>query len=266
MISVGTAMSALLTAVLVIAALAIHESAHILAANYLGARVDRVRPFFLGFAARISNLEQLHAWERYVIYGAGSLANGFIAAWAFTVSHLSYVGVGWLEQLALYNFVLSVFNLLPVLPLDGGRIIQQFLGNRIGVLRANRVMLRLGQVISIALIALGFLQMILYIYNITLLCAGVYIRRKNKDIKSELQMEFFRAMQGKTAQDRARQMPVKTLVVTGTMSVKNALERLTLDHYMEFCIKDESNRIVTETALIVHVFTNNLHGVLGDIT
>lgn len=249
---------------LVLVALLVHEAAHILAAKYLGGYVEKIRPFMLGFSAKISGLEKLRAWERYVIYSAGAVANGVVAAWAFTVSHLSYVGVMWLEELAFYSIVLCIFNLIPALPLDGGRILKQFLSNRFGVLRANKIIVRLGQFFSIILITLGIVQMILFNYNLTLYLAGIYIWRKNKEIQPELILDFFRAMEGKTIQERARQMPVKTLYISLDMPVQKAIERLTLDHFVQFTAKKECISI-SETALLVYIFENNLVGTLEEV-
>jgi len=250
------------TIIMVITALAVHEAAHVLAANYLGGKVSHVRPFLLGFSAKINGLEKLRAWERYVIYFAGAAANFIVAAWAFTVHHLSYVGVDWLNQLALYSLVLGIFNLIPALPLDGGRVFQQFLGNIIGVLRANRVILWFGRFFAIFLGVLGVVQIILYSYNITLLCAAIYIWHKNKKINPELQLEFFNAMEGKYIQDRARKMPIKQVSLPDSTSVSKALSRLTLDHYMVFDIKKEH---IHENALLKYVFDNGLHGTLDDV-
>jgi len=217
-------------------ALVIHELSHVLAVNYLGGRVEKVGLFPLGLSAKFTGLEKLLAWERYVIYGAGSLANAIAAAWMLTVSRLSYLGIPWLEQLAFYNIVLCIFNLTPVLPLDGGRIVHQFLCNRIGIRPAGRIMLKLGLCVSTVLIFLGFVQVTLY-YNITLLCAGVYIKKQNKKMKHVLEMEFFRFLEAKNNPARGRLMPVKTIQIPENMKIKHAMDRLTIDHFTEFVLK-----------------------------
>ena len=256
--------NALQTAILVMVALIIHEGAHILTANYLGAKVEKVRFMPLGFFAKINGLEKLRAWERYVIYSAGALANGIAATWAYAVSRLSYVGVNWLDELAFYSLMLCIFNLLPILPLDGGRIAQQFLSNRIGINRANRIMQKVGKAAGVILIMLGMVQIVFYYYNITLLCAGVYIIRKNKNMTAELQLEFYRALEGKTTQERARQMPVKTICMPPSASIKKALDRLTLDHFAEFQYADKAPAI-SEAALLAYVFENGMHGTLEQV-
>jgi len=256
-ISIATAITFL------IISLVVHELAHVLAVNYLGGKVEKVGIFPLGFAARFRKLESLRAWERYIIYGAGALANAILAAWTFSVSRLSYFGIAWLEELAFYNLVLCIFNLIPILPLDGGRILHQFLSNRIGILRASRIMVRFGLWFSILLIILGFLQVILYSYNITLLCAALYIRRQNKEIVPTLQMEFFQYLNAKTAREKRRLMPVRKIKIPQNSTLKYALEHLTIDHFTEF-ILDEKTHTLPESMLLNHVFNYGLHGRISD--
>ena len=260
----NTIMGIFTTAALVICALILHELAHIFAVNYLGGKIEKIGAFPLGIKARFTGLEKLLAWERYVIYGAGSLANLIMAAWAFSVSRMSYFGVPWLEAFALYNIVLCVFNLIPVLPLDGGRIVHQFLSNRIGILRANRIMVRIGLGVGIALMFLGVVQVVLYNYNITLLCAGIYIKHQNKEMKPRLQMEFFKALEAKNAPARARLMPVKTVMIHKNASVKHAMDRLTMDHFVAFSIK-ERGYTLHERVLLEHIFANGLQGTVSQL-
>ncbi|MCL2286968.1 MAG: site-2 protease family protein [Firmicutes bacterium] len=245
---------------MVLSALTLHELAHIVAVKYLGGQVEKIKPFPLGLSARFRGLEKLLPRERYVIYGAGSIANAVAAAWAYSVSRISYVGVPLLEEWAFFNVVLCAFNLVPILPLDGGRIFHQFLSNRIGILRANGFVTKLGFVVGIGLIILGLVQMILYNYNLTLLCAGVYIKRKNKHMKPQLQMEFFRAMAGK----KFRLLPVRPVKISADAFLKHAMGRLTADHMTEFFIEKECQSI-SETALLEYVFANGLRGTVSDL-
>ena len=244
-------------------ALVVHEWAHVLAVNYLGGKVEKVGIFPLGLRARFRGLEKLTGWERYVIYGAGSAANIIAAAWTFTVSRLSYFGIPWLEQLALFNLVLCVFNLLPALPLDGGRIFHQFLSNRFGILRANRFMLKLGLCLAYTLMALGFVQLILYSYNITLLCAGLYIKQQNREIEPRLQVEFFQFLNAKKHPARGRLMPTRRVKIPHDAKLKAALARLTMDHFTEFDIEKCSP--VTEAALLEYIFSYGLRGTVGEV-
>jgi len=251
--------------ILVITSLFLHEWAHVFAIKYFGGRVKNVKPFPLGFMAQVSGLEHFAAWERYVAYGAGVLINALIATWTLTASRLSYVGIGWMEQLAFYNIMLCIFNLIPVLPLDGGRILQQFIANRLGVLRANRIMVIMGKIVSTIFIILGIVQITLFNYNITLLCAGLFIRYKNKELAPHLQTAFYRAIEAKYTPQRERLMPHKTIIIPSTATLKYALERIPLDYITEFLPDGDKTKAFSEKALLAHIFTNGLGGTINDI-
>jgi len=273
------------TAIMVIFALVLHELAHVFAVTYLGGRVDKLKAFPLGFMAKFTGLEKLLPWERYIIYGAGSLANGIIALWALSVSRISYFGIPWLEEIAFYNLVLCIFNLAPVLPLDGGRLLRQFLSNRIGMRPTNRIMLKLGYCLGIVLIFLGFVQVILYNYNVTLLCAGIYIKRQNKKMKLCMQMEFFSALNAKNVPARARLMPVRYVKISPGATIRHALDCLTMDHFTEFYIdtklgskstkvigfnkiflsQKKECQFISEKTLLKYIFINGLQGTVGDL-
>jgi hypothetical protein len=130
--------------------------------------------------------------------------------------------------------------LLPLLPLDGGRLAQHFLGNGLGIFRANRLLLRFGRGAAIVVSVLGFLQILLFSYNITLLCAGIYLWRKNASLQAQLRMEAFLTLQKKPAvlcgERGKRKYKVKTLAVPADMTVAQALERLGWSYIREFNI------------------------------
>lgn len=70
------------------------------------------------------------------------------ASWGLTALYL----------LVWTNVVLLAFNLLPVYPFDGGRMLQAVLWPRLGYAQATRVSVRVGYVGAIALAVLGFVR------------------------------------------------------------------------------------------------------------
>ena len=266
LLSAGSYIDLIFSAILALLALLVHEFAHVFAAKYLGGRLDNIKLSAIGFTTKFSKLETLDAWERYVIYGAGAIANFIAAIWAYSVSYFTYFRIPRLEEFALFCIILCIANLLPVLPLDGGRIFHQFIANRIGILRTNTLMLKLGTCVGIFIMILGLLQMILFNYNIAILCAGFYILKKNKSLAPELQLEFFRALEGKNIPSRARLLPVKKITIISATSIKQALKYLTLDHFTVFAItSDNSNTQILERELLHYIFLYGLQGEIIDV-
>jgi len=81
-------------------------------------------------------------------------------------------------------------------------------------------------------------------------------------------MAFFRALEAKGVQERARVMPVKTLTLPADTPLKYALERLTLDHFTEIKIAPHGGNeeySISEPALLNHIFAHGLHGTVKQV-
>ena len=72
----------------------------------------------------------------------------------------------WINAL---SFVLLLFNLLPIFPLDGGRIVQSLLWRKMGYARSMRFAVRTGFFGAVALGVLGFVMS-----NMTLVLIAVF--------------------------------------------------------------------------------------------
>jgi len=221
---------------LVLGSLLLHEWAHVFVASWCGAKVEPIYLRFVGMAARVRRMDNLTPRLRLCVYAAGPMVNVLLAAWAITVHQLSYIGVFWLRDLAFYNVVLAGFNLLPLLPLDGGRIVQHFLGNGIGILRSNRFHLRVGLYVAILLVILGFVQILLFSYNPTLLLVAIFLWRKNTAMQAPLRAECMLTLlkKPKILINKRTQPKEKHLRVSQDMTVSRALERLTWSHFCVF--------------------------------
>ena len=74
-----------------------------------------------------------------------------------------------LYLLNVVSLVLLLFNLLPIFPLDGGRILQALLWPKVGYVRSMRYAVRVGYVGAIGLGIMGFVN-----GNVMLVCIAVF--------------------------------------------------------------------------------------------
>jgi Zn-dependent protease len=97
----------------------VHELGHSLAMRYYG--LSASPPIFIPFLGALINLRQppRNALEESVVGIAGPVL-GTIGAVACYLLYL-YTGELLLLPLAYFGFLLNLFNMLPVPPLDGGR-------------------------------------------------------------------------------------------------------------------------------------------------
>ncbi|MCH8152059.1 MAG: site-2 protease family protein [Planctomycetes bacterium] len=159
-----------------------HEFGHCLACRWAGGEADEILMWPLG---GLAYCRPPHHWKAHLITVIGGpMVNvvicfsaatmlGFITGvwWGVAVPNPLSIGAGlshpeiarswahmtlfWINALSL---VLLLFNLLPIFPLDGGRIVQAALWPRIGYARSMRFTVRVGYVGAIALGVTGFVM------------------------------------------------------------------------------------------------------------
>lgn len=134
-----------LTAVFISVSIIIHELGHSLTARALEIPIERIHLYLFGGMAELQHRPH-QARQEFWIALAGPLASFGIAglSWLMysvilTPFHQPYY---FFRFLALINFMIGLFNLLPIFPLDGGRLLRSFLwglkGNYITASKATR--------------------------------------------------------------------------------------------------------------------------------
>ena len=156
--------------VLMFLCIALHELGHAFAARACNIETRNITLYPFGGIAEITGRPGPGA-ELFIAV-AGPLVNIFIALALFPFTSLSpyaagFPGQNMITQLFLGNIILVIFNAIPALPMDGGRMLRSAL-NLIGVSRATIISARISQILSalIILFALYFSQAILTIIGI----------------------------------------------------------------------------------------------------
>lgn len=103
----------------------VHEAAHAVASRRYGHPVENITLHFLGGHTSIDGGAR-SPMQEFVMSVVGPLASLAVAALAWLLSLVLPDGLIGLTviTLALANLVLGLFNLLPGLPLDGGRVLK----------------------------------------------------------------------------------------------------------------------------------------------
>jgi Zn-dependent protease/CBS domain-containing protein len=163
--AVGTSSAiaiSVLGAALFFASVLIHELTHSLVARMRGFKVKDITLFLFGGATQ-ANVASRGPFDEFMVSIVGPLAS-FVLAILFWVAHTLVLSVadgalaGILGYLAWANLLLGIFNLLPGLPLDGGRVLRSALWGSTGNLdRATRIASVSGEVLGYGLMVLGVL-------------------------------------------------------------------------------------------------------------
>ena len=155
-----------ITGVAFFGCLAVHEVAHAVVARRFGVRVKSITLFLFGGVAEIDG-ELPTPGSEFAVALAGpatSVAIGSVLALgAGLAERLGWTGAeAVLLTLALVNLGVAVFNLVPGLPLDGGRILRAAIWRGTGNFsRATRVAAAGGGAVSASLVGIGVVATVL---------------------------------------------------------------------------------------------------------
>ena len=149
-------------ALLFFASVLAHELAHSLLARLRGISVRSITLYIFG---GVSSLESdptnptAEGWISLVGPLSSLIVAGIFELAAFGLG-ASSAGAGAVARyLAYANVTLAVFNMVPALPLDGGRVLHAILWGRTGDrMSATRLAARVGSVIASLIIALGIVE------------------------------------------------------------------------------------------------------------
>jgi Zn-dependent protease len=151
------------------ASLTLHELGHCLAAQRLGVSVTEILLLPIGGVARLAN-EPIKPQHELLIALSGPLVNLLIALFSLLVLDHHHIPLdakdlvsltepstlGLLRALFWGNAVLAMFNMLPALPMDGGRVFRSLLSLSLGRSQATRIAAAVGQVLAIVLVGIAF--------------------------------------------------------------------------------------------------------------
>lgn len=171
------------TTLLFFASIVLHELSHAWMAQAAGIPVPTITLFLFGGVSQMAEEPSDPATE-FRVAAVGPLTSFGLALlfWGVHVA-LTPTAPPLISGIALYlawiNLALGVFNLLPGLPLDGGRILRAFAWWRTGSLRrGTRMAATAGKGIAIGLILLGGLEIFAgaLVGGIWLILIGLFLR------------------------------------------------------------------------------------------
>ncbi len=151
----------------------LHELAHALVARRFGVTIREIRLWILGGIAQFDEMPA-RPREEAIVAIAGPIASLAIGAvlWGVVtvVGGAAGVALVVLAYLATVNVVLAIFNLLPALPMDGGRVLRALLAMALGPLRATRIAATVSQIVAVGMGLFGLVT-----FNLFLVAIAVFV-------------------------------------------------------------------------------------------
>lgn len=237
---------------LVFSAVLCHELAHMLMAIGVGYKVKQVELLPFGAVARIDGLADAGATSEIMIAAAGPLASMGLAALCYLGINTAANGQDFYQFCYEVNLMLAFFNLLPALPLDGGRILRALLSYRRDYRAATAIVATISQsIICILIILTGVGYWLNNTINLTMLVAAVFLLFS---VRTEKNLAGFRSMRilarKKAELIGSRIMPTSHLIAMESAMLGDIIRLFGPEEYYIIHIVDQNFKLcgaLTET-------------------
>ena len=226
-----------------------HELVHLQVARAHGLEVGQVELFPFGGVARIEDVLEMDPQVENNVAIAGPLSNFFLVA----VAIILYANIPALQKNEAFlffircNLVLGFFNLLPALPLDGGRILRARLSAGLGFQQATELAIRISQIMAVLMLLLGIYLLYSGHFHLTLFVAAFFLYFAASRERTVAVYAFIRSLASKKKIFLKQGVfPLVTLMALDEASLKDVLRRFSLKKYHRIIIVDNKGKVLGE--------------------
>ncbi|OAB46659.1 M50 family metallopeptidase [Paenibacillus glacialis] len=227
----------------------IHEMGHMSAAVVMGIKVRSVQLLPFGGVVSIEDHGKLTAWKEIIIALAGPLQNGIMMVIGMTFMAVGWGNIEFISYIVHGNMVIAVFNLLPILPLDGGKILQSLASRyypyHFTLLWSSRVSI----VTSMVVILFSLLPLIKGegIIQLNILMIGIFLFYSNLIDYRNLPYRFMRFLMNRDSihiKYSAKGTNAHPIIVDAAKHLENILRLFKREKYHLIYIMDKNGKII----------------------
>lgn len=220
-------------------ALIIHEGGHILVAKAQGCTVEKLVVQPLGGYMHLDKLLEVLPEAEFRIALAGPAAN--LLAVAVAMALLPYTPQGFVTSFINASLTLMAFNLLPALPLDGGRALRGRLAGWTSFYRATKILVVCGYGSGLILGALAIFRLLQGAPNPTIFAASGFLLYNAWVERRQIMVPLLRYVLARQNELRKHKlMAADALVATPGVKVNDVLKTIRPQKYYQISVLDEA--------------------------
>lgn len=256
-------------ALILLGVLLTHELAHLIVGRGFGLEFRRIDLLPYGGVAHIDNLYAVHPSAVAVTALAGPFNNLLLLAASYGLAQQGWIVPPTSDFLIRVNLGLALFNLLPALPLDGGRILQSVLRERLGEIQAIKRLVWWGYWIAACLVLGSVIAALFGIFLPTVpVLAFFVVVGARRETMVAIAGQLRRLWQRPEELARRRTMPAAALVATEDVTIRHIIPHLTGSRYYLVWVLDRNflpcGRL-SETEIIQAALDGHLNQTLGEL-
>lgn len=251
------------------ALIVIHELGHVSAARYFGWRMTEIELLPFGGVAKTDEWGTVSSRDELIVAIAGPAYNGMMIVFGAVCYVFGWWTAEWAQFFVTANLWLAGFNLLPVYPLDGGRIVQAFLSYTLPYRTCLTSSLFISLVLSVGML-LGSLFPLLYgqplMFNVGIIAVFLFV--SNVLLWRQKNYQFMRFLMQRQIDEHTVEKPVTSVLAMPDDSVLGTIKKWRKEAYNIIVVHDDNGnvlRVLSEQWLLNHFLSGSSpRGKLGD--
>ncbi|MBB6674247.1 M50 family metallopeptidase [Cohnella nanjingensis] len=242
----------------------LHELGHLLMALRFGWTVREVKLLPFGGVLEVEEAGSVPAKEEVLVALAGPLQNAALAGLAWLFGQAGLVDPLWTGDFIAANALIALFNLLPILPLDGGRMLQAGFSLHIPYHRTLLWSARISLLFSFAVVCAAMYPLTRGgLLHLNLLVIGLFLCASNWTYLRNVPFVFLRFLVHRAKRSEARidgGTLAQPIVVSDQRPLSSVVRLLMKERYHLVYVMNRGSvsRVVPEGKLI--------DGFLGSLT
>lgn len=245
----------------------LHELGHAAVANQLGYEVEEVSLLPFGGVAKISyGHGGPSPRDEALIAIAGPFVNLVLLAISILMVTLGLWQASFGHMVVELNLWIALFNMLPALPLDGGRILRAARSRTIGYEAATREAYTMAIATSLLLLGLGGVALWAGYPHAGMLVLGLFLFVSAWTGRRDLAMDTVRFLDAKRQSRDRRPALIRSVAAPETAVIRDVVQQFAPDRYHLVYVLDANGSVRTimeEDELLDAVFAGRWLDSLG---
>ncbi|MBP1930414.1 M50 family metallopeptidase [Ammoniphilus resinae] len=219
----------------------IHELGHIFAALACGWRVRSMELLPFGGVAQVDESGSTNTKDEIIVALAGPFMNFLMILMALIFQNTHFWDAKWCQFFIQGNLLIASFNLLPIWPLDGGKIVQALLCSWYSFYRSVRLTI----LWSILMILFLFFLSFFIPAKINLIVICVYLLMENRMAWKKIQYQFIRFLLFKEQKIKSKEpMTVCSIYLDRDEKVGEVVKLMKKGCYHYIHVIDRDRRVI----------------------
>ena len=238
----------------------VHEIGHAAAAVHFKWKLRKIELLPFGGVAEVEESGNKPIKEELIVILAGPIQHLWMIALSFLLVQTGGWSAYWHELFVWHNLVILCFNLLPILPLDGGKLVQLWFMERWSYKKAHLASI----ISSVSVLFIVAICTFILPFHLNMVLVLLFLIINNY---LEWKQRHYRFMRFLTERKHLPNVEAKPLgvAVSPNLSVREAVRLLRRGYRHEFIFKNQKQQ-VSESLVLQALFDRKLTEPLHSLT